>query len=179
MAYYLIYKGEIVSAAYSEKPAILPFGFSVAEGDDLTREEAFFDGQQVVAKPPKPEEGFFWDASSLKWVKPSLMVSDAVTSSPLNRSGFLMAIIQTTAFRWISDRSSELGGAIATELGSLKSLINVSREMMHDKEYEPLLKRSLGRAKTLLEEANTPWTAEQIHEINELLKTVLKVTWTL
>lgn len=63
---YYIFENQVVGDAAD--PDNVPAGWAIAEGEDgLSPENAFFDGEQVREKPPKPAPEAFWDLTTNQW----------------------------------------------------------------------------------------------------------------
>jgi len=71
--YYLIQNNKIVGSSLVPFNKI-PHSFSIVEGPDVSVDEVYFNGIEVVAKPSKPQEensevSYNWDESANQWVQ--------------------------------------------------------------------------------------------------------------
>lgn len=147
-----------------------PANFTVVEGADLPRDEVFFDGQQILAKPEKPGENYYWSEADKTWVE----IPEKIPLKMLDWNGFLLGIIQTPVYEKIKNF---LGANDPAEYTVLVALLNNSA--LPDADRERLLENALRRVKAAMKGSSTPLTSKDVATINELLASKLLVDWNL
>lgn len=147
-----------------------PQGFILASGPDLPIEQVFWDGENVIIKPPQPGDNWGWDNSSNSWVEIEII---QIPTQQLNRwTNFLLGIIQTPTYEKMK---TYLGKENPAEYTVLVALLNNSD--IPEDVREKLLEKSLRRTKDWMKSSSTPLTSYDVGAINSLLKSELGVGW--
>lgn len=169
MKYLLIVEDQVAGESDSEEN--LPNGWQ-AIASSIPMEKAYYKDGELKEIPPQPSEQHYWINN--EWVL--LTIEQPVV---LNRTGFLLAIIQTSAYDHLKECAITLGGALATEYQVLGLLINSGSDRIPDANFSALLNKALHTSQQLLTEKEFPWLDKDVEEINELLSKELGVDWTL
>jgi hypothetical protein len=167
MAIYLIHleSAAVIDNDYPEglEP---PNGYEAIAGEAAPLNEVMYDPEtrQIVPRPLENSDDDF------------VVVGEAFTDS-LRRAEFLEGLIGASSYAHLTRVAIANGGAIANELSSLKSMVNSSPQILFDSLYSSVLRRCLGRVRTLLAGVGADWTESHLKELNGLLQDTLGVDW--
>jgi hypothetical protein len=167
--YFLIDNNQIVGTSDQAQDSNLPNGFSCILGPDLPIELLYFDGKEIVQKPPQPSLFHIWGASN-SWMLPQ---KTEMPKIPISRwTKFLLSVIATATYEKIK---TYLNQNSATEYTVLVALLNNSD--IPDDKREQLLKNTLRRIKEQMKNSNSPLSSHDVATINNLLRDELGVSW--